>query len=469
MDKKRVLAFDFGASSGRAIIGEFDGKIITLKEVHRFSNDPVMLNETLYWDFLRLFFEVKQGIIKAKEDGGFESIGVDTWGVDFGLLDKDGKLLENPIHYRDLRTDGLVEKSFEIINKNELYCESGVQMLQINTLYQLIALKKQRPDLFSRIDKLLFMPNLFAYFLTGEKTSEFSIASTSQLMDIKTASWSKRILEAFDIPSSILTDISYNDSPVGYLTDELCEELSCEKAKVISVCGHDTASAAVAIPSDESDVLYLSSGTWSIMGTWLEKPILTDLNLANEGGYNGSILYSSNIVGLWLIQESRREWKRQGKDYSFADLESLAVEAGKTKCYIDPDDKSFAPAGNLPKRVCEYCERTNQYVPQTVGEIVRCIYESLAKKYAEIKVSFEKATNKQYSCLNVIGGGVKDTFLCQLTADYIGCKVVAGPIEATAFGNIAVQLIQNGIVKDLKEARKIIAASVSIKEYIPRG
>lgn len=468
MAEKRVLAFDFGASNGRAIIGSFDGEKIVLNDVHRFPNDPVTLGGNFYWDILRLFFEVKQGIINAKADGGFSSVGIDTWGVDFGLLDKSGNLLENPRHYRDKRTRGLVEESFKTINKAEMYNEAGVQMLEINSLYQLIALKRDNPELFSRIDKLLFTPSLFAYFLTGQKSTDFSIASTSQLLNIAKKDWSPKILDEFEIPKDIFTPIAKTNEVIGTISDELCEELSCDKAKVISVCGHDTACAAIAVPTAEEDFLYLSSGTWSIMGTALSAPLFSDDNLANEGGYDNSILYSSNIVGLWLIQESRREWKRQGKDYSFAELEKLATEAGKTKCYIDPDDSRFSPAGNLPKRICEYCGETGQYVPQTVGEIVRCIYESLAKKYAETKARFENATGKSYNTLHVIGGGIKDTFLCQLTADYIGCKVIAGPAEATAFGNIATQLMASGEIKDLKDARKIIANSVTLKEYIPR-
>ncbi len=468
---KRVLAFDFGASSGRAIIGCFDGEKITLEEVHRFSNDPVSVGGTVYWDVLRLFHEIKQGIIKARMAGGFDSIGIDTWGVDFGLIDAEGKLMENPVHYRDARTAGMVDEAFETMPKEKLYGITGIQFMELNTLFQLISLKKYRPWMLERADKMLFMPDLFAYMLTGKMCAEYSIASTSQIIDLETQSWSKEILSAFGIKEDIFAPIVKPGTVLGMLTPEICEECGVEAVPVISVCGHDTQSAITSVPCEDGKFAFLSSGTWSLFGTELEKPIVNEtslnINITNEGGFDGSVGFLKNIIGLWLIQESRRQWQRQGEDYSYADLEKLALAAEPFKCFIDPDAPEFVPHGNIPKRVQEFCEKTGQYVPQTVGEIMRCIYESLAMKY---KLTFEKlceCTERDYPVIHVIGGGTKDTLLCQLTANSCNRTVKAGPIEATVMGNVAVQLMSDKSVADISEARKIVANSSELKVYEP--
>ncbi|MBP3938791.1 MAG: rhamnulokinase [Clostridia bacterium] len=468
---KRVLAFDFGASSGRAIIGCFDGEKITLEEVHRFSNDPVSVGGTVYWDVLRLFHEIKQGTIKARMAGGFDSIGIDTWGVDFGLIDAEGKLMENPVHYRDARTAGMVDEAFKTMPKEKLYGITGIQFMELNTLFQLISLKKYRPWMLERADKMLFMPDLFAYMLTGKMCAEYSIASTSQLIDLETQSWSKDILSDFGIKEDIFAPLVKPGTVLGMLAPEVCEECGVEAVPVISVCGHDTQSAITSVPCEDGKFAFLSSGTWSLFGTELEKPIVNEtslnINITNEGGFDGSVGFLKNIIGLWLIQESRRQWQRQGEDYSYADLEKLALAAEPFKCFIDPDAPEFVPHGNIPKRVQEFCEKTGQYVPQTVGEIMRCIYESLAMKY---KLTFEKlceCTQRDYPVIHVIGGGTKDTLLCQLTANSCNRTVKAGPIEATVMGNVAVQLMSDKSVADISEARKIVAASSELKVYEP--
>lgn len=470
---KKVLAFDFGASSGRAIIGSFDNGKITLQEVHRFSNDPVKLNGTLYWDVLRLFHEIKQGIVKAKIAGGFDSIGIDTWGVDFGLIDKDGRLLENPVHYRDLRTAGLVEEAFKTIPKEKLYNITGIQFMELNTLFQLIALRRQRPELLERADKMLFMPDLLAYFLTGKMCAEYSIASTSQIINIEKRTWSSEILESFDIPESLFAPLVQPGTVLGELTDEICEECGVDKVPVISVCGHDTQSAITAVPCVEGDFAFLSSGTWSLFGTELNAPIVNEksleINITNEGGFDGSTGLLKNIIGLWLIQESRRQWQREGQDYSYAELEKLALKEEPFKCFIDPDAPEFTPQGNIPKRVQEFCKKTGQYVPQSVGEIMRCIYESLAMKY---RLTFEKlcdCTSKDYPVIHVIGGGTKDGLLCQMTANSCDRTVKAGPIEATVMGNVAVQLMSDGTIKDISQARQAVADSETLKIYNPEN
>lgn len=469
---KRVLAFDFGASSGRAIIGCFDGDKITLEEVHRFSNDPVSVGGTVYWDVLRLFYEIKQGIVKAKIAGGFDSIGIDTWGVDFGLIDSEGKLMENPVHYRDTRTAGLVEESFKTMPKEKLYGITGIQFMELNTLFQLISLKKYRPWMLERADKMLFMPDLFAYMLTGKMCAEYSIASTSQLIDLETKSWSEEILDAFGIKKSLFAPLVKPGTVLGELSKEICEECGVDPVPVISVCGHDTQSAITSVPCEDGNFAFLSSGTWSLFGTELDKPIVNEtsmnINITNEGGFDDSTGFLKNIIGLWLIQESRRQWKREGEEYSYADLEKLALAAEPFKCFIDPDAPEFVPHGNIPERVREFCRRTGQYVPKTVGEIMRCIYESLAMKY---RLTFEKlreCTERDYPVIHVIGGGTKDGLLCQMTANSCDRTVKAGPIEATVMGNVAVQLMSDGSVENIGQARKIIAESSELKIFEPK-
>ena len=469
---KRVLAFDFGASSGRAIIGCFDGDKITLEEVHRFSNDPVSVGGTVYWDVLRLFYEIKQGIIKAKIAGGFDSIGIDTWGVDFGLIDSEGKLMENPVHYRDARTVGLVDEAFKTMPKEKLYGITGIQFMELNTLFQLISLKKYRPWMLERADKMLFMPDLFGYMLTGKMCAEYSIASTSQLIDLDKRTWSKEILDAFGIKESVFAPLVQPGTVLGELSKEVCEECGVDPVPVISVCGHDTQSAITSVPCEDGDFAFLSSGTWSLFGTELDKPIVNEtsmnINITNEGGFDGSTGFLKNIIGLWLIQESRRQWKREGKEYSYADLEKLALAAEPFKCFIDPDAPEFVPHGNIPERVREFCRKTGQYVPETVGEIMRCIYESLAMKY---RLTFEKlreCTERDYPVIHVIGGGTKDGLLCQMTANSCDRTVKAGPIEDTVMGNVAVQLMSDGSVKNIGQARKIVANSSELKTFEPK-
>lgn len=468
---KRVLAFDFGASSGRAIIGTYDNGKISLEEVHRFSNDPVTVNGTMYWDVLRLFHEIKQGIIKAKHAGGFDSIGIDTWGVDFGLIDKFGCLVENPIHYRDKRNLGMIEEAEKIVSKKEMYEKTGIQFMDFNTLFQLLSLKKNRPHILERADKLLFMPDLFSYMLTGKMVTEYSIATTSQMIDFNTHDWNYELLEKLDIPTDIFAPIVKSGTTVGNLSDEICEELGVEPVPVIAVCGHDTQSAITAVPKPEGDIAFISSGTWSIFGTELDKPVVNDktfeLNITNEGGYDYVTGFLKNIIGLWLIQESRRQWRKEGKEYSFAELEKMALEAKPFMCRIDPDSPEFTPPGNIPKRVCDYCERTGQYVPQTVGEIMRCIYESLALKYKDTFEMIKECTGKDYDCLHIIGGGTKDTLLSRMTAEACGCTVKTGPVEATVFGNVVIQLISNGEIGSIKEAREIVSRSEELKIFNP--
>lgn len=470
---KKVLAIDFGASSGRAIIGEFDGEHITLNEIHRFSNDPVILGGTMYWDVLRLFHEIKQSLIKAKEYGEVDSLAIDTWGVDFGLIDADGRLIDNPVHYRDSRTAGMLDEAFKMIPRDELYKATGNQFMEINTAFQLLSLVKNRPELLKRADKMLLMPDLFSYFLSGQIVAERSIASTTQLFDQISKDWSTDTVKALGIDTKLFPQIVESGTVIGTLSPEICKELDINPIKVISVCGHDTQSALVATPAKEKDFAFLSSGTWSLLGTELDEPIVDEnslrLNVTNEQGYAGKTSFLKNIIGLWLIQESRRQWIREGREFSFMELESLAKEAEPFKCFIDPDAPEFTPAGNIPERIKKYCEKTGQYIPQTVGEIMRCIYESLALKYRAAISELEACTGKRFKTLYMIGGGTKDRFLSSLTACSCGITVSSGPVEATAFGNIAIQLMTTGDIKDLDNAREIVRNSEKIYTYEPKN
>lgn len=457
-----VLALDFGASSGRVIKARYENGSLIYEEIHRFENKPSDFEGHFCWDFDALLSEVRTGIEKA---GEFDSLGVDTWGVDFGLLDANGRLLARPVHYRDARTGGMPELAAKVMPGEELYRRTGSQIMAINTLFQLMAIKKQQPELLEKARTLLFMPDLFEYFLGGKPACERSIASTSQMLDPGTGGWNAEVLEAYGLPGGILLPTVPSGTVTGTLPNG---------AKVIAVAGHDTQCAVAAVPSaDGADAAFLSCGTWSLLGTELDVPVLTaescGLGLSNELGANGKVDYLKNIIGLWLIQESRRAWRREGQEYSYADLERLALASPAFRCFIDPDAPEFTPPGNIPGRVKEYCSRTGQYVPQTAGEVMRCIYESLAMKYRYALDQLKRATGRQFGVLHVLGGGTKDRLLCQMSADSTGIPVVAGPIEATALGNIIIQLVALGELSGIGAGRGLIARSEALKHYAPQG
>lgn len=469
---KKILAFDFGASSGRAMLASYNNGRIEMEELHRFSNDPVKINGVLYWDVLRLFFEIKQSITKAVNSGGFDAIGIDTWGVDFGLLDNDGNLLQNPVHYRDSRTDDIMEEAVKVVPKKEIYSRTGIQFMRFNTLFQLYYLKKYKPEILERTDKMLFMPDLFAYFLTGIKKAEYTIASTSQMLDAKTGNWDTELLNKFGIPLNILPEIIQPGTFYGSLLPSICEELNCKSVPVIAVCTHDTGSAVAAVPAQEDDFIYISCGTWSLFGTESKKPVINDkayeLQITNEGGCNNTIRFLKNIMGLWIIQESKRQWAREGADYSFSEIMEQAKKVPRGKFFIDCDYHEFDKPGNMPKKIQEYCRSNNLPVPETVGETAMCIYESLAEKYKNTLDMITCVTGKKYNSINLIGGGANADLLCRLTADKCGLKVSAGPTEATVIGNLALQLIALKEIKGISEARRIIAESFDFKEYLPK-
>lgn len=469
---KRMLAIDLGASSGRGIIGNFDGEKITLKEIHRFSNDPVMLPTGFYWDTLRILFEIKTAILNASHDGGVDTIGIDTWGVDYGYLDKNGALLSNPYNYRDVRTDGIQEYVFDkIAPLNEIYGVTGIQSLNLNTIYQIAADLRDHPWVVENAETMLFMPDLLGYMLTGEKKTEYTIASTGAVLDAKKRSYASELLEKFGFPKKLNCELVEPGTELGKLLPAIEEETGNTGATVIKVASHDTASAVLAVPAENEDFLYISSGTWSLMGIESKTPVINELstkyNFTNEGGVFGTVRILKNIMGLWIEQESRRQWTREGTKYTFDELSEMALASKPFMCFIDPDDQLFATAGNMPKRICDYCEKTGQYVPQNVGEIVRCIFESLALRYRWTAEKLEELTGREYPVINIVGGGTKEEMLSKFTADATHRKVCAGPVEATALGNIAMQCIASDEIKDMWEARRIIRNSTEIKEYMP--
>ncbi len=472
MAELKMLAIDLGASSGRGIVGSFDGKKLTLRENHRFSNDPVTLNGRLHWDILRIFHEIKQSITKTVIEGDrVASIGIDTWGVDYALLDKHGRMLANPVHYRDDRTLGVQEKVSRIIPADELYGVVGLQTMNFNTIYQLFVEKEESPEAWKLADRMLNIPDLLNYFLTGVKANEYTILSTGALLDAKKRDYARDLLRRLDIPEHLFGTITQPGTVLDGLLPQVMSETGKTDAKVMTVASHDTASAVLAVPTQEEDFIYISSGTWSLMGTELKEPLITpqtrQANFTNEGGAQNTIRFLKNIMGLWIIQESRRQWKREGTEYSFAQMEAWAKEATAFRSLINVDHPTFSTPGNMPEKIREYCRNTNQPVPETVGEVVRCIYESLALKYRFVAERIQEMMGKQAKVIHVVGGGTKDGFLSQMTADACGIPVAAGPEEATAIGNLMMQAIALGEVANVKQAREIIAASFDLKHYTP--
>ena len=474
MKTTKFLAIDLGASSGRGIVGSFDGKKITLAENHRFPNEPVMAAGQYTWDILRIFHEIKNSIRKCAlgDDKDIRSIGIDTWGVDFGLLDKSGHLLANPVHYRDARNDEMPEYAATIVDPAYVYEKTGIQVVDFNTLYQLLAVKKNSPELLDVASDMLFVPDLLNYFLTGVKQTEYTIASTSQLLDAKARDWSWDLIGKFGLPKKLFSNIVMPSTPVGKLRADVLEEVGNIDAGVVSVAAHDTGSAVMAVPATGEKFIWISSGTWSIMGTEAKEPVISEAshrcNFTNEGGAGRTIRFSKNITGLWLEQESRRQWEREGEKISFADLSDMAVASKPFKCFIDPDDPRFAAPGNLPKRIVEYCRETGQQAPETKGETVRCILESLALKYRYTVDMIDELGGERLPMINVVGGGTKEEPLMQFTANACGRPVAAGPIEATALGNIVAQAIAAGEIKDVKEGRQVISDSFDISYYSPK-
>ncbi|MBT3375694.1 MAG: rhamnulokinase [Lentisphaerae bacterium] len=472
---KHFLAFDLGASSGRAILGSVgDGKV-SLEEMHRFSNGPIEIEGHLYWNLLGLFDELKTGLRKALESGVVLSgMAVDTWGVDFALIDKDGAFLGFPNNYRDPRTNDIYPYVFSKVPREELYARTGIQFMNFNTLFQLAAMERDGVPALGVADRMLMMPNALTYLLSGNVSAEYTIATTGQAYDPDGKDWAWDIIEKLDLPKEIFPPIADPCTVVGELRSCICEELNCDPIPVILVGSHDTASAVAAVPADGTqNWAYLSSGTWSLLGVELDEPLMTSAamaaNYTNEGGIAGKIRFLKNIMGLWLIQESRNEWKRRGENYSFDELADMAMASEPFRSLVDPNDESFVAPGDMPTRIADYCRKTNQPVPETPGQIVRTAFESLALRYRQTILEIEDITGQKIDVLHLVGGGSKDEVLNQFTADAIQCPVVTGPVEATAIGNIIGQALAVGAIPDLVEARSIVRNSTDLGQYVPQG
>ena len=437
---KRYIAADFGAGSGRVIVGTPSAEGIQLEEIHRFENNQKMIDGHLRWDFNALFNELKTGLKKAfaKYGDEIESIGIDTWGVDYGLLDKDGKLISTPVCYRDDRTKGMLELAFQKLPKEEFFQHAANQFMEINTAFQLLSSVSE----LESADKLLFMPDLFNYFLTGKCCNEFTISSTSQLLNSLTHQWDDVIFDRLGLPKRLMQDIVYPGTVIGRLTDELAEEVG-GNANVVAVGSHDTASAVASISDASEDWAFISSGTWSLMGTPTKEPIISqeafDAAFTNEGMTDGRIRFLKNITGLWLIQQLVKEWEQDGYKCDYSELVKEA-EQSTLSSYFDVDDAVFMNPEKMSEAIVAYLKERNEDIPVTKGDFMRCICISLAKKYAEVKAQMERCTNKKINKIYIVGGGSRNQLLNRLTAEFTGCEVVKGEVEATAMGNVLVQL-----------------------------
>jgi len=494
---KKYIAVDLGAESGRVMLGSVSAERLVLEEIHRFGNGPVEDRGALRWDFARLLSEIKTGIGKAAKAARAQvwGIGIDSWGVDFGLLDADGKLIENPYHYRDSQTNGMMEKAFELISspreightnqsgktseesdisrgKREIYENTGIQFMQLNSVYQLLAMRLNRSVALAKAKTLVFIADLFSYFLCGKIFAEYSLASTSQFMDMRTGRWSKEVLDRLSLPVAIMPKVVPPGTVVGQLTSQIGKELGCGPVPVIAIGSHDTASAVVAVPaSPETKWAYLSSGTWSLMGVEVPQAIVNDktfeYSFTNEGGVENTIRLLKNIMGLWLMQECRRQWQREGTELSYGELAALAQEAKPFARHIDVDYSEFLAPGDMPKRINGYLVKTKQKPIRDKGQMVRVILESLALKYRSIMEAVEDVAGHRIDVLHIVGGGIQNELLCEFTANALGKKVVTGPVEATASGNILMQAIATGQIKTLAEARQIVRNTFELKEYQP--
>jgi rhamnulokinase len=473
--KSKFVAFDFGAASGRAILGLISRDKLELEEIHRFPNQPVSLLGHIYWNILTLFDALKKGLALVAQRGhrDLAGIGVDTWGVDFGLVGKDGMLLGNPVAYRDSRTDGMMEKAFEKIDRREIYALTGIQFLKLNTLYQLFSMVQSNSPLLGITQNLLFMPDLFNYLMTGEKCSEYTIASTSQLLNVSTKKWEQHLFSKLNLPYAIMAPIVDPGTVLGLLSKDLSDETGLSRADVIAPACHDTASAVAAVPAQSDDWAYLSSGTWSLIGIEVEEPVINEEslknNFTNEGGADHKIRFLRNTMGLWLLQQVRKTWEQQGASFGYEDLVHIAGEAQPFKSIVDPDDTSFLNPPDMPAAIVEYCKKNQQQIPESKGEVVRCILESLALKYRFIIEKINAMRNRPVETLHIVGGGSQNEMLNQFSADATGLPVIAGPAEATATGNILVQAMAKGELDSLQQGRELVARSFPMEHFEPEN
>ena len=467
---ERYLAVDLGAESGRVVLGRFDGGRVWLEEVHRFPNTPVRLPDGLHWDVLRFHSEIKDGLAKAMREEEIEGIGIDSWGVDFGFLDGEGALVSNPYHHRDARTEGMMEEAFGLVSKEEIYQITGIQFLPINTLYQLLAMRGS--PLLEAAETMLLIPDLMNYWLTGEKACEYTNATTTQLLDLEEGGWARDLFEGMDLPSRILAPVVPPATELGPLLPEVAEEVGAGPP-VFAIASHDTASAVVAVPAEGENFAYISSGTWSLVGVEIPEPVVTqeamEANFTNEGGFGGRTRLLKNVMGLWILQECRKQWAREGNDHSYEELAHLAEDASPAGSLVDPDHPTFLSPGDMPSRIRSFCEETGQDPPEEPASVARCVFESLALKYRYAIEQARSLTGRTVETVNVVGGGSQNDLLCQLTADAARLPVVAGPVEATAIGNVMVQAFAQDRVGSLEEIRAVVRDSFQASTYEPGG
>ncbi|MBB17453.1 rhamnulokinase [Candidatus Poribacteria bacterium] len=469
---KDFLAFDLGAESGRGILGCFDGKQIKLEVLHRFPNGGIRILDNLHWDIIGIWREIKNTLsICARNGSNIESIGVDTWGVDFGLVDKSDHLIGLPFHYRDARTASVLEKVFDLMPRSSVFELSGCQFLEINTIYQLYSMVLTDSPLLRFAETFLTIPDLINFWLTGQKFSEFTNATTTQLYNPRQENWSSDLCEVLNIPLSIFPKIIQPGTNIGPTLSSITDETGLQPTQVIAPACHDTGSAVAAIPVRHESWAYISSGTWSLMGIEVDKPIITkqalDLNFTNEGGVNNTFRFLKNIMGLWLVQECRRTWSRSGQQISYDEISQIVAQADPFKALIDPDHHSFLASGDMPKRIVDFCKRTNQNLPLTKGEIARTALESLALKYRWVLEKLEFIKGETINTIHIIGGGTQNKLLCQFTADATKRQVLAGPVEATSIGNLLVQMVSSGTIGSITEGREIIAESSELIYFEP--
>jgi len=467
------LAFDLGAESGRAIVGSIADGELSLDTVHRFPNGPVDVAGTLHWNALGLFQEMKAGLrAAAAQYGPPASLGCDTWGVDFALLSSQGELLSNPVHYRDSRTNGMLEVAFDIVPRDEIYKATGIQFMEINTLFQLLSMARRKSPLLGVADRMVMMAGLFHYLFTGNAVAECSLASTSQMYDPNAGQWAKALLDELGIPTAVLPEIVPCGSKVGVLRDAIATEAGVERVDVIAPACHDTAAAVAAVPAKGEGWAYISSGTWSLMGAEIRKPMISDnalrFNFTNEGGVDGTFRFLKNIMGLWLVQQCRRRWERDGEALDYATLTKMAAEAQPFKAFVNPNDPAFLNPPDMPQAIVDFCERTGQEKPETREEVLRCALESLALCYRATLMQLNETLGTKHEVLHVVGGGSQNDLLNQFTADACGIPVYTGPVEATAAGNILMQAVALGDLAGLEDLRQVVRNSFEVRAFEPR-
>lgn len=477
---KKLLAIDLGAESGRGVLGEFKGNKITIKEIHRFPSHNTSICSHIYWDVLAIFDEIKKIISLAKHEGNIEGIGITTWGVDFGLFGDNGLLLSNPFHYRDSRTQGIPEEVFGIVSRDRIYEKTGAQCIPIASLFQLYATKKEFPYLLDDVKKLLFMPDLFNFFLTGEQLSEYTIASTSAMYNSNghgqtrapRGNWNYDIVGELGLPGHVLTEVISPGTLISNVLPNIRQETGCGDIPVYAVCCHDTASAVVGTPAGENLWAYISSGTWSLLGIETENPIINEksfrYNFSNEGGYAGSIRFLKNIMGLWIWQECRRQWVKEGKDYSYLEMTEMADRAKPFSAFIDVNRDEFLFPGNMVNKIQSYCKKTGQNIPEGIDSITRVILESLAMEYKYTFEKLEDTIHNKIETVHIVGGGSQNRLLSQFASSATKKTVITGPVEATSAGNLLVQLIAKQEVANLSQARAVIKSSFPLFVYQPK-